>query len=484
MISIEQIFYIYAMLKIYNTLTNQKEEFKPIDPPNVNMYMCGPTVYDYFHIGNARSFINADFIRRYLEFKSYNVKYVMNLTDVDDKIINKSNEEKIKPEKVAEKYIEAFFEDIDKLKIKKADVYPKATMHMDDIIRMIKELEEKDFAYNVNGNVFYDVGKFVEYGKLSGKKIDELESGSRVEVNVEKKNPLDFALWKKAKEGEPYWESPWGNGRPGWHIECSAMSCKHLGETFDIHAGGNDLIFPHHENEIAQSEAANQKKFVNYWIHFGFLNMDNEKMSKSLGNFFTARDVLKKYSAETIRMLFAQTHYRGPLNFSDELLSAAEKGLEKLNNLALKINDEIKLNRQKGNSPDFDFEKYLIAFTNAMDDDFNTPQGIAAIFDLVKDVNRTIAENEYVIAEFYLSVKAFLKKTASDVFGILDFDKLSKSSDGKLEGELIELLIQLRTDAKKEKNYALADKIRSELNNLGVILEDSKDRTIYKITNK
>jgi cysteinyl-tRNA synthetase len=484
MISIEQIFYIYAMLKIYNTLTNQKEEFKPIDPPNVNMYMCGPTVYDYFHIGNARSFINADFIRRYLEFKNYKVKYVMNLTDVDDKIINKSNEEKIKPEKVTEKYIEAFFEDIDKLKIKKADVFPKATMHMDDIIRMIKKLEEKGFAYNVNGNVFYDVGKFVEYGKLSGKKIDELESGSRVEVNVEKKNPLDFALWKKAKKGEPYWESPWGNGRPGWHIECSAMSCKHLGETFDIHAGGNDLIFPHHENEIAQSEAANQKKFVNYWIHFGFLNMDNEKMSKSLGNFFTARDVLKKYSAETIRMLFAQTHYRGPLNFSDELLSAAEKGLEKLNNLALKINDEIKLNRQKGSSPVFDFEKYLFAFTNAMDDDFNTPQGIAAIFDLVKDVNRTIAENEYVIAEFYLSVKAFLKKTASDVFGILDFDKLSKSSDGKLEGELIELLIQLRTDAKKEKNYALADKIRSELNNLGVILEDSKDRTIYKITNK
>ena len=472
------------MLKIYNTFTKQKEEFKPIHPPNVNMYMCGPTVYDYFHIGNARSFINADFIRRYLEFKNYKVKYVMNLTDVDDKIINKSNEEKIKPEKVAEKYIEAFFEDIDKLKIKKADVYPKATMHMDDIIRMISKLEEKDFAYNVNGNVFYDVGKFVEYGKLSGKKIDELESGSRVEINVEKKNPLDFALWKKAKKGEPYWESPWGNGRPGWHIECSAMSCKHLGKTFDIHAGGNDLIFPHHENEIAQSEAANQKKFVNYWMHFGFLNMDNEKMSKSLGNFFTARDVLKKYSAETIRMLFAQTHYRGPLNFSDELLSAAEKGLEKLNNLALKINDEIKLNRQKGSSPDFDFEKYLIAFTNAMDDDFNTPQGIAAIFDLVKDVNRTIAENEYVIAEFYLSVKAFLKKTASDVFGILDFDKLSKSSDGKLEGELIELLIQLRTDAKKEKNYALADKIRSELNNLGVILEDSKDRTIYKITNK
>jgi cysteinyl-tRNA synthetase len=260
------------------------------------------------------------------------------------------------------------------------------------------------------------------------------------------------------------------------------MSCKHLGETFDIHAGGNDLIFPHHENEIAQSEAANNKKFVNYWIHFGFLNMDNEKMSKSLGNFFTARDILEKYSAEAIRMLFAQSHYRGPLNFSDELLSAAEKGLEKLNNLAQKINDEIKLNRYKGSNPDFDFEKYLIAFTNALDDDFNTPQGIAAIFDLVKDVNRTIAENEYIIAEFYISVKTFLEKTAADVLGILDFDKLSQTSDGKLEGGLIELLIKLRIDAKKEKNYALADKIRNELNKLGVILEDSKDKTIYKVS--
>lgn len=471
------------MIKIYNTLTKQKEEFKPINPPYVNMYVCGPTVYDYFHIGNARSFINADFIRRYLEYRGYQVKYAMNLTDVDDKIIKKSNEEKIKPEQVAEKYINAFFEDIDKLKIKRADVYPKATMHMNEIINMIKQLEEKGYAYNVDGNVFYNVEKFKEYGKLSGKRIDELEAGSRIEVNVEKKNPLDFALWKKAKEGEPYWDSPWGKGRPGWHIECSAMSCKHLGETFDIHAGGNDLIFPHHENEVAQSEAANGKKFVNYWIHFGFLNIDNEKMSKSLGNFSTARDVLKKYSAETIRLLFAQTHYRGPLNFSDDLLAASEKGLEKLINLARKINDEIKENRQ-GINPAFDFEKYFDAFNNAMDDDFNTPQGIAVIFDFVKDVNRTIAENENIGKDFYLNVKSFLEKTASGVFGIIDFDKLSLTSDGQLESELIELLIQLRVDAKKEKNYALADKIRNELNKLGIVLEDSKDRTIYKIIKK
>jgi len=472
------------MLKIYNTLAKQKEEFKPINQPNVNMYVCGPTVYDYFHIGNARSFVSADIIRRYLEYRGYKVKFVMNLTDVDDKIIKKSIEEKIDSKIVAEKYINAFFEDVEKLKIKKADIYPKATEHMDDIIEMIKELEKKGFAYNVEGNVFYSVEKFKEYGKLSGKKIDELESGSRVEVNVEKKNPLDFALWKKAKEGDPYWESPGGNGRPGWHIECSAMSCKHLGETFDIHAGGNDLIFPHHENEIAQSEAANGKKFVNYWVHFGFLNMDNEKMSKSLGNFFTARDVLKKYSAEAIRLLFAQTNYGGPLNFSDELLSAAEKGLEKLNNLALKVLEEIKTDRQDGSNPDFDFVKYENAFTSVMDDDFNTPQGVAVIFDFVKEVNRTITENEKINVKFYMNVKSFLEKTAKDVLSILDFDNISKTPDGKLEGDLIELLIQLRTYAKKEKNYSLADKIRNELNKLGIVLEDSKEKTTYKILSK
>ncbi len=318
------------MLTIYNTLTRKKEEFIPIKPNEVKMYVCGPTVYDYFHIGNARSFIMADVLRRYLEYKGYNVKYIMNLTDIDDRIIKKSIEEKIDAKLVAEKYTTAFLEDIEKLKVKRADIYPKATEHVDEIIDFIRQLEKNNYAYNVYGNVFYDVSKFNKYGKLSGKKLDELEAGARVDVNEEKKSPLDFALWKKAKEGEPFWESPWGNGRPGWHIECSAMSCKHLGETFDIHAGGNDLIFPHHENEIAQSEAATGKKFVNYWIHFGFLNINNEKMSKSLGNFFTARDVLKLYSAESIRLLFSQTHYRGPLEFNDELLESAKKGLGKV----------------------------------------------------------------------------------------------------------------------------------------------------------
>lgn len=467
------------MLKLYNTLTKKKEEFIPINPPHVNFYMCGPTVYDYFHIGNARSFLMADIIRKYLEYRGYNVKYVMNLTDVDDKIIKKSIAEKVKPGVVSERYVEAFMEDIQKLRMKKADVYPKATQHMDDIIDLIKKLEDKGIAYNVNGNVFYDVSKFEGYGKLSGKKTDDLESGARIEINEEKKNPLDFSLWKKAKEGEPFWDSPWGNGRPGWHIECSAMSCKHLGETFDIHGGGNDLIFPHHENEIAQSEGATGKPFVKYWMHFGFLNINDEKMSKSLGNFFTARDILKKYSPEAIRMFFAQAHYAGPLNFSEELLASAAKGLEKLNNLRDKINEELKSAKEDGEVPEFDFKKFGDRFAEVMDDDFNTPQGIAVLFDFAKEFNRVISEKKNIAAGFFMDAKEFLQKTACEVFGILSFENI-ESGSGSLEGELIELLIELRNKAKVEKNYALSDSIRDELNGLGIILQDSKDKTTYK----
>ncbi|HSD64886.1 MAG TPA: cysteine--tRNA ligase [Ignavibacteriaceae bacterium] len=467
---------------IYNTLTKRKEEFKPIDPPNVKMYVCGPTVYDYFHIGNARSFVMADIIRKYLIYKGYNVTFAMNLTDVDDKIIKKSIEQKKDSHEIAEHYINSFFEDIDKLKIKRADIYPKATAHMPDIISMIKKLVDKKFAYNVNGNVFYDVSKFKDYGKLSGKKIDELESGARIEINEEKKNPLDFSLWKKAKEGEPYWESPWGKGRPGWHIECSAMSCSHLGENFDIHAGGNDLIFPHHENEIAQSEGANGKKFVNYWIHFGFLNINEEKMSKSLGNFFTAREILNKYPAEALRLLYSQAHYGGPLNFTEDLLAGAQKGLEKLNNLAELIERELKTSHVT-NFPEFDFKSFFQSFEETMDDDFNTPQAAAVIFDFVKEVNRVIAGNVNISREFYSGVKDFLNKTAVDVLGILDFNSLKTESDGKLENDLIELLIKLRQDAKLEKNFKLADKIRDELKELGILLQDNKEKTIYKKLN-
>jgi len=468
-----------SMLKLYNTLTKKVEEFIPIDPNEVKIYMCGPTVYDYFHIGNARSFVMADIVRKYLEYIGYKVKFVMNLTDVDDKIIKKSNEEKRSTTEVTNDYIKAFFDDITKLKIKKADVYPKATEHMDEIIGMINNLVDKKFAYNKEGNLFYDVKRFDEYGKLSGKNIEDLESGARIEINEDKANPLDFALWKKAKEGEPYWESPWGNGRPGWHIECSAMSCKHLGETFDIHAGGNDLIFPHHENEIAQSEAANGKPFVKYWLHFGFLNINEEKMSKSLGNFFTARDVLKRYSAEAIRMFFAQAYYRGPLNFTDDLLTGAEKGLEKITNLVDKVNDELQ-KHNSGVKPEFDFKSYYKRFEDAMDEDLNTSQAVAVIFDFVKDVNRIIASTENIDVNFYNDIKTFFTKTAENVLGIVDFNKTT-TGDDKLVGELVELLIRLRTEAKQNKNYQLSDTIRDRLKELGVVLQDSKDGTSYKI---
>lgn len=472
------------MLAIYNTLTRKKEEFVPINPHDAKVYVCGPTVYDYFHIGNARSFIMADVLRRYLEYKGFNVKYVMNLTDIDDKIIKKSNEENIPAAQVAEKYTRAFFEDLEKLKVKRADFYPKATEHIKEIVNFIEQLVKNGFAYNVDGNVFYDVSKFNGYGKLSGKKLDELEAGARVDVNEQKRYPLDFALWKKAKEGEPYWESPWGKGRPGWHIECSAMSCKHLGETFDIHAGGNDLIFPHHENEIAQSEAATGKKFVNYWIHFGFLNINNEKMSKSLGNFFTARDVLKIYSAESIRLLFSQTHYRGPLEFSDELLESAKKGLEKFENLIEKINMELgphpsPLLKGEGVNPNLDFEKYYKDFETAMDDDLNTPQAVAVLFDFVRDANKAIAENENLPLEFYSNVREFLSKTAQGVLGIVDLEK-PQVEGSSIEKELIDLLIRLRNDSRREKNFALSDKIRDGLKELGIELKDSKEGTTYK----
>ena len=467
------------MLKLYNTLTKKVEEFVPIDPPNVGMYICGPTVYDYFHIGNARTFIMADIIRKYLEYKGYNVKYVMNLTDIDDKIIKKSIEENIQTSEVAKKYSDAFLEDIKRLRIKPATVYPKATENIDEILGTIKTLIDKGSAYNVEGNIFYNVSSFKQYGKLSGKKIEDLESGARVEIMEEKKNPLDFALWKKSKSGEPFWESEWGKGRPGWHIECSVMSCKHLGETFDIHAGGNDLIFPHHENEIAQSEAANNKTFVKYWLHFGFLNINKEKMSKSLGNFFTARDVLSKFSAEAIRLFFAQAHYRGPVDFTEDLLDSAEKGLEKLKNIQSTIESAIVKNKPEGINPDFDFENFEKRFSEAFDDDFNSPQAVAVIFDFVKEVNRTIAENDNIYLNFYIGVKNFLIKTAEKVLGIMSFEEKERKQDSLLENELIKILIDIRLAAKSEKNFQLADGIRKKLEAIGINLKDTKDGTDF-----
>jgi len=467
------------MLVIQNTLSGKKEEFKPINPPHVSMYVCGPTVYDYFHIGNARSFLISDMIRRYLEYKGYNVKFVMNLTDVDDKIIHKSKKENRSFSQVADTFTQAFFEDIEKLKVKPATLYPKATGHISEIITLISKLIDNGFAYNIDGNVFYNVARFKDYGKLSGKKTDELEVGARIEINNEKLNPLDFALWKKAKEDEPSWDSPWGKGRPGWHIECSAMSCKHLGDTFDIHAGGSDLIFPHHENEIAQSEAATGKPFVNYWMHFGFLNINEEKMSKSLGNFFTARDILAKYPAEAIRMFLFQTHYASPLNFSEEAIQAAQKGLEKFTNLLDKINSDLSAPSKAAPMTDFDFPTFYSAFESAMDDDFNSPKAIAVLFDFIKEVNRKITESPSLNSGFYLKTKEFLEKTAVGVFGITSFEKEVPASSG-IEDKLIELLLSIRATAKKEKNFTLADQIRDELLNLGVAIRDTKDKTLFK----
>lgn len=464
---------------IYNTLTRKKEEFVPIDPPNVKFYMCGPTVYDFFHIGNGRSFIVSDIIRRYLIYKGYNVKYVMNLTDIDDRIIQKAIKSNVDSSKITNEFINAFLTDVDKLGIRAADNYPKATDHVQEIIDLIKTLEQKGIAYNIDGDVFYDVSKFAGYGKLSGKKIDELESGARIEINEIKRNPLDFALWKKAKEGEPSWESPWGKGRPGWHIECSAMSMKHLGESIDIHAGGNDLIFPHHENEIAQSEGANGKQFVKYWLHFGFLNIKQEKMSKSLGNFFTAREILERHNSAAIRLLFAQTHYRGPLNYSEELMEGAAKGAEKLANFYRTITEKIDSN-QDGIIPLTDVESYQKRFENAMDDDFNTPQAVAVLFDLMRDVNKDLSMNDTVDSKYLEQVKSLLDKTGIEVLGIIKQPGDNEGSKG-LEEELIKLLIDLRLKAKNEKNYAFADEIRNGLEKLGVTLRDSKDGTTFRI---
>jgi len=467
------------MLRFYNTLTKKIDEFKPLNPPNVTMYICGPTVYDFFHVGNARTFVLADVIRKYLEYKGFKVKFAMNLTDIDDKIIKKSNEENISINDIAKKYTDAFFEDLERLKIKGATLYPKATEHLETIIKMIESLVEKGFAYNVSGNVYYNVSKFNSYGKLSGKKIDELESGARVEINENKKQPLDFVLWKKAKEGEPFWESPWGKGRPGWHIECSAMSCKHLGETFDIHAGGNDLIFPHHENEIAQSEAATNKPFAKYWIHFGFLNINKEKMSKSLGNFFTAREVLEKFSPEAIRLFFLQAHYRGPLDFTDELLLAAEKGLEKIKNLKNTIESELKKNNQNGMIPEFDFDAFEKKFIEVMDDDFNTAQGVSMIFDFIKEINKTIAEYNSVHVDFYKKINNLMERTAGGVLGIIKDKPLKSKSSSLFEEKLIEILLEIRLKAKKEKKFSLADEIRDKLTGLGITIKDTKDGTDY-----
>lgn len=461
-------------MKLYNTMTHRKETFEPIEPGKVKMYSCGPTVYNYFHIGNARPFIVFDVLRRYLEYVGYDVTFVQNFTDVDDKIINRSHEENCTAKEIADKYIKEYFTDADALGIRRADVHPRVSDTIPEIIDMVQALVDKGLAYNIDGNVYYAVEKFPRYGCLSGQNIEDLEAGARIDVNDEKQSPLDFAVWKKAKPGEPYWESPWGKGRPGWHIECSAMSRKFLGKTIDIHGGGQDLIFPHHENEIAQSEGANGCTFAHYWVHNGYININNEKMSKSKGNFFTVRDIAKKYDLEVVRMFMLMAHYRSPVNFSDELLTQAKNALERL--YTAKFQMQYLLERCEDKAPSEDeaqwadhLKTYNDQFIAAMDDDLNTADAIAAMFELVRDANSTLTE-----ASSKQTVEAALQmfNQLSDVLGLATKNKDEK--EGSLEDE-IEALIEKRQAARKAKDFATADAIRDDLAAKGIILEDTRD---------
>ncbi|MBE0644084.1 MAG: cysteine--tRNA ligase [Bacteroidetes bacterium] len=461
-------------IAIYNTLARSVQEFTPINDGEVRMYCCGPTVYDYFHIGNARSFVMSDVVRRYFEFRGYKVTYVMNITDIDDKIIRRGNDEGVPSSQVADKFASAFLEDSARFGIRPADLHPRATETMDEMIAHIQGLIDNGSAYVVDGDVYFRVGSYQEYGKLSRKNIEDLEVGARVEADTRKESPVDFALWKNAKPGEPTWDAPWGKGRPGWHIECSAMAMKYLGKTFDIHAGGNDLIFPHHENEIAQSEALTHQPFARYWMHFGFLNIDNEKMSKSLGNFFTAREILDKYPAEVIRFYYLQTHYRGPLNFTQEGLEAAKTGLQKLQVLFDALADA------PAGSGTVDVAAHEQLFVAAMDDDFNTPAGFGALFDLARDVNTVLHADGGLDAASRDAARDLLHRTAVAVFGVVRMENASGGGD-KLLGDVMQLLIALRAEAREQKQWALSDRIRDGLKELGIVLEDSRDGTKWKL---
>lgn len=458
-------------MKIYNSLTRKKEEFIPMVENKVSMYVCGPTVYDYIHIGNARPYVVFDTVRRYLEYKGYEVTYVQNFTDVDDKIINRANEENLTMEQVSNKYIKEALKDAEGLNVKKPTFTPKVTEEISEIIKMIETLIAKNFAYVVNGDVYFNVKSFKDYGKLSKRNIEDLELGARVEVNLDKKDPIDFVLWKQKKEGEPFWISPWGEGRPGWHIECSAMSKKYLGDTLDIHAGGEDLIFPHHENEIAQSQCANDKTFAKYWMHNGFININNEKMSKSKGNFFILRDIVKEFSYEVVRFFILTAHYRSPINFSHELLKAAENSLDRigicLNNLQFNIknsnkDDITQLEKEILNQIKIFRDKFI----NSMDDDFNTADAISAIFELVKFANTNINHDssKEVTSEIYKEIKSLC-----DILGITPNNKQVEYLD-----EEIELLIKERQEAKVNKDFLKADKIRDTLLEKGITLEDTR----------
>ena len=467
-------------MKIFNTLTRKKEEFVPIEEGKIKMYVCGPTVYNFIHIGNARPMIVFDTVRRYFEYKGYEVNYVSNFTDVDDKIIKKAIEEGVDAGTISERYIAECKKDMEMMNVKPATTHPQATQEICGMLEMIQTLIDKGNAYRAkDGTVYYRTKSFAEYGKLSHKNLEDLQSGFReIKVTGEdgKEDPTDFVLWKPKKDGEPYWESPWCKGRPGWHIECSVMSKKYLGESIDIHAGGEDLVFPHHENEIAQSEAANGKSFANYWMHNAFLNIDNRKMSKSLGNFFTVREISEKYDLQVLRFFMLSAHYRSPLNFSEELMEASKNGLERILTAVEKLNDGLKTAAIENCTPEElenkkTAEELVKKFEAAMDDDFNTADAISAIFELVKQSNISITgENS---REYLGWMKETIEKLC-DVLGII-----TEKKEEVLDSE-IEALIAQRQQARKEKNFALADEVRDKLLGMGIVLEDTREGVKWK----
>ena len=467
------------MIRIYNTLSKKKEDFIPLEEGKVRMYVCGPTVYNFIHIGNARPMIVFDTVRRYLEHKGYEVNFVSNFTDVDDKIIKKANEEGVSAEEISRRYIAECKKDMEGMNIMPATTHPLATQEIDGMIDMISELIDKGDAYAVNGTVYFRTRQFKDYGKLSHKNLDDLQAGNRsllVSGEDEKEDPLDFVLWKPKKEGEPYWKSPWGDGRPGWHIECSVMSKKYLGEQIDIHGGGEDLIFPHHENEIAQSESCSGKEFARYWMHNAFLNIDNRKMSKSLGNFFTVREISEKYDLQVLRFFMLNAHYRSPLNFSAELMESSKNALERIQTAV----DNLKFLAEHASAQEMTPEeaakaeeaaKYEKAFDDSMDDDFNTADAIAAIFDLVKFANTTADEK---------SSKAYAETLREKIQGLCDIMGLITEKKEELLDEDIEKLIEERQAARKAKNFARADEIRAELLEKGIVLEDTREGVKWK----
>lgn len=455
-------------MKIFNTMTRRKEEFVPLDKNEVKIYACGPTVYNYIHIGNARPLCVFDVLRRYLEYRGYNVRFVQNFTDVDDKIIKRANEEGLTFEEVSKKYIEEFWTDAHGLNFKDATVHPKATENIDEIINIIKTLEEKGYAYAVDGDVYYRTLKFKDYGKLSHQPIEDLQSGARIAIGEKKENPLDFALWKAAKEGEPYWDSPWGKGRPGWHIECSAMNKRYLGDSIDIHCGGKDLVFPHHENEIAQSEAANDAPFAKYWMHNGYINVDNVKMSKSLGNFKTVREIANVYGYEVIRYFLISSHYRSPINYSIDIIEQCQSALDRLYTCRESLDFAIK-NAKSDIDDDEEILKLIASakdeFIKAMDDDLNTADGIAAVYNLVSTINTEIINKEVSLNVCKKAAEMFDELTG--VLGLL-YNRKSNDIDDD-----IEKLIEQRQNARANKDWATADKIRDELKAKGIILKDT-----------